>query len=361
MAKSRREFLRDSALGSAAVGLLNLSPPADAQTPRSQVAMPTPAARALMDLFGLSYPIFQGPAGGATLARAMSNAGALGHIALWNRTPEAAHAVVTRLRSQTERPFIANYVLRNPPQSLRAALDAGVPVVQFSWGLPDRESIAAIRGAGARFGVQVATMQGAQAALDLGADYLVAQGNEAGGHVQSSTPLYELLPAVLEVAQTTPVLVAGGVSTGTHLRTALEAGAAGAVIGTRLMATQESEAHEEYKAALVRAEAADTAMSVCFQDDWPGATHRTLRNDTLVRWESAGSPPVGRRPGEGDVVATRPNGDPIIRYSSVPPLGDVRGTVTDLAMDAGMGVGDVRDVPTAQELVERIWAECLTA
>lgn len=361
MAKSRRDFLRDSALGSAAVGLLNLSAPTEAQTSRGQVAIPTPSATALMNVFGLTYPIFQGPAGGAALASAMSNAGALGHVGLWMLPPEGARAVVTELRRQTERPFIVNYLLSFEPVSLPAALDAGAPIVQFSWGLPDKEAIDAVRRARAKFGVQIATVEGAQTALDLGADYLVAQGNEAGGHVQSSTPLYELLPSVLEVAQSIPVLVAGGVSNGVHLRTALEAGAAGAVIGTRLMATQESDAHDDYKTALVQADGSDTAMSVCFQDGWPGATHRTLRNGTLVRWEAAGCPPIGRRPGEGDVIATRPDGETIVRYSPVPPLRGFRGSVTDLAMYAGMGVGSVSDIPTARELVERIWAECLAA
>jgi nitronate monooxygenase len=197
--------------------------------------------------------------------------------------------------------------------------------------------------------------------VDLGADYLVAQGTEAGGHVQSSTPLYELLPKVLEVAKGTPVLVAGGISHGAKLRTALIAGASGAVVGTRFVATQESEAHAQYKEALVRAEGKETAMSVCFQDGWTGATHRTLRNDTLERWEAAGCPPVGSRPGEGDVVATGPNGITATRYSTLSPRQGFRGTLTDLALYAGQGVGDVKDIPTAQQLVERLWAECLAA
>src|SRR5207248_11292885 len=131
---------------------------------------------------------------------------------------------------------------------------------------------------------------------------------EAGGHVQSSTPGSELLPLVLKEAGRTPVLVAGGVSDGHALQKILAAGAAGAVLGTRLMATQESSAHAEYKKALVQAHATDAAMSVCYQDGWPGATHRTLRNGTLNRREAAGCPPPGKRPGEGDVVATRANG-----------------------------------------------------
>jgi nitronate monooxygenase len=360
MARSRREFLKDGAVGGAALGILGLPSVTSGQTARPP-AMPTPQAKALMALFGLRYPIFQGPYGGPALASAISNAGALGHVALWRRTPEGARAIVTQIRSQTKQPFVVNYVLSFEPRSLPAALDAGAPVVQFSWGLPTKDVVTAVRQASSKFGVQVGTAQGAQMAVDLGADYLVAQGNEAGGHVQSSTPLYELLPKVLEAATGIPVLVAGGVSHGANLRAALVAGASGAVVGTRFVATLESDAHTGYKAALVRAEAKDTAVSVCFQDGWPGATHRTLRNDTLERWEAAGCPPVGMRPGEGDIVATGSDGVTAVRYSILPPQQGFQGTLTDLAMYAGQGVGDVRDIPTARQLVERLWAECLAA
>ena len=357
MARSRRDFLKESAVGGAALGIFGLPSIAGGQT-RAQ-AMPTPRAKALMEFFGVRYPIFQGPYGGPALASAISNAGAVGHVALWSTTPEVARAIVTQIRSQTKQPFIVNYVLSFEPRSLPAALDAGAPVVQFSWGLPAKDVVTAVRQASSKFGVQVGTAQGAQMAIDLGADYLVAQGNEAGGHVQSSTPLYELLPKVLAAAKETPVLVAGGVSHGARLRTALVAGASGAIVGTRFVATQESDAHVQYKEALVRAEAKDTSLSVCFQDGWPGATHRTLRNDTLGRWEAAGCPPVGKRPGERDVVATGPGGLSAARYSIRPPQQGFQGTLTDLAMYAGQGVSDVRDIPTAQQLVERLWAECL--
>ena len=224
-----------------------------AETARAQAALPvlpTARAKAFMALFDLRYPIVQAPAGGADLAAAISNAGGLGHIALWGGTQDTAAENVSNLRKQTKRPFVVNYVLSFEPRSLPAALDAGAPIVQFSWGVPNNESVAAIRRAGAKFGVQVGTVIGARAAVDAGADYLVAQGNEAGGHVQSSTPIADLLPLVLREAANLPVLTAGGVSTGHKLRERLLAGAAGAVIGTRLMATEESSAHPEYKRAL---------------------------------------------------------------------------------------------------------------
>lgn len=356
MTKTRRGFLRDSVMAGAAVPLLSVAETALSQT--VSPAMPTARAKAFMALFDLKYPIVQAPAGGAELAAAISNAGGLGHIALWGGTQDTAAHNVSNLRKETGRPFVVNYVLSFEPRSLPAALDAGAPIVQFSWGMPTKESVAAIRKANARFGVQIGTAIGARAAVDAGAAYLVAQGQEAGGHVQSSIPLFELLPLALKEAGDVPVLVAGGITTGRALRNALLAGAAGTIMGTRLMATQESSAHDEYKKALVKAHAADAAMSVCYSDGWPAATHRTLRNGTLNRWEAAGCPAPGKRPGEGDVVATRADGTKVLRYGIATPSRGLEGTLTDLAMYAGQGVSDVRDIPPVRDLLARIWSEC---
>src|SRR5262249_4223869 len=163
------------------------------------------AASAFTTRFGLRYPIMQAPYGGPALAAAISNAGALGTVSLWVGTEDQARDRVRALRAATPQPFAVNYVLAFDPQSLPAALDAGAPIVHFSWGLPSSAHTAAVRDRHARFGVQVASVDGARAALDRGAAYLVCQGVEAGGHVQSSTPLCELLPRIVESARDTPV------------------------------------------------------------------------------------------------------------------------------------------------------------
>jgi nitronate monooxygenase len=265
------------------------------------------------------------------------------------------------MRQSTTQLFAVNYVLSFEPRSLPAALDAGAPVVHFSWGVPPASMAAMVRQRGAVFGVQIATLDGASAALDAGSSYLVCQGIEAGGHVQSSTPLYELLPRVVERAKDTPVLAAGGITRGRDICKALRAGASGVLIGTRFVATQESMAHAEYKAALLRAASADTALSVCFQDGWPGALHRTLRNSTLDRWEAAGCPPVGHRPGEGDIVARLADGSAVARYHFASPQRGVEGDVTNLALYAGAGVGEITDLPPAAELIKRLWDECVSS
>ena len=109
-----------------------------------------------------------------------------------------------------------NYILAFPfadgAASLQAALDAGAPAVQFSWGLPPKEAISAIRAAGAKLGMQVTSAESARA------DYLVCQGTEAGGHVQATRGLYEALPNVLEEAKQKPVIASGGIGNGEGIR-----------------------------------------------------------------------------------------------------------------------------------------------
>jgi nitronate monooxygenase len=283
----------------------------------------------------------------------------MGALALTRSAPESARASVAKVRELTKRPFLVNYILAFDPVSLAAALDAGAPVIQLSWGLPTKDMMAAARAAGAKVGVQIGNVAGARAALDLGADYLICQGTEAGGHVQSSAPLYDLLPALLDEAKDTPVLAAGGIGNGQKIRNALMAGASGAVLGTRFVATQESRAHADYKSAILQGHAKDTALSVCFQDGWPGATHRALRNETFVRWEAAGCPAIGKRPGEGDVLATHADGTKVLRYNSYTPGSDLKGTVSELVLYAGQSVDNVKDLPPAGDLVRRLWAECL--
>jgi nitronate monooxygenase len=309
---------------------------------------------------GLTYPIFQASTGsiaGPELCAAVSAAGALGAMALTWADPEAAAAQVRQVRAATGRPFLVNYVLKESPRSLESALDAGAPVVAFSWGdaAPYAE---AVRRAGARLAVQVTNVPGAQRALNIGADFLVCQGIEAGGHVQSTTPLWDLLPRVVEAAGSVPVVASGGIGDGAGVAKALSLGAAGAMLGTRFVATRESRAHEEYKARLVEADAAEAALTVCFDGGWPYAAHRVLRNRTLYAWEAVGCPPPGSRPGEGDVTGHTASGEPIRRYEDTAPRAGFAGDVLDMALYAGTGCGVIHDLPPAAELVARLWAEC---
>ncbi|HJU72805.1 MAG TPA: nitronate monooxygenase [Gemmatimonadaceae bacterium] len=360
MSSSRREFLGQAAAVAAGLGAKPFSLSAQ------PTAMPTARARAFMDLFGLKYPIGNAGMGRTAtpdLTIAVANAGALGAVGTGiGVQADFVRQRVSQTKSGTSRPFAVNYLLFADPVTLPVALDAGAPIIQFSWGIPTSEMAAAIRSAGAKMGVQISGAAGARRALDVGADYLICQGTEAGGHVQGTRALYDVLPAVIEEAKTIPVLAAGGIANGAHMRRALIAGASGVLIGTRFLVTKEAGSHEEHKRAIMRAAAADTVLTVCFADGFPNSPHRVLRNKTLEMWEAAGCPQPGKRPGEGDILTTDTvTGEAKRRYSSRSTSRNDQGAVLEMALYAGEGVDAIRDIPSAGELVERLWKECVAA
>jgi nitronate monooxygenase len=358
MNSTRRAFLQKA--GCVALGLgLRGAPSVVAQT---SSAMPTERAKALMLKFGLTCPLFQAGAAllaSPDLAAAVSNAGGLGAIGLTGASPDRAREVIAQTKAATNRLFAVNYILVRDCSSLPAAVEAGAPLVQFSWGLPSREQLATLAGGRVRWGIQVASGEGAARAVDLGADYIICQGTEAGGHVQAIRSRVETLSEVLDAAKSTPVLAAGGIADGQAIRRALLDGASGVLMGTRFMATREANAHEAYKTALTRARAADSVFTVCFQDGWPGAPHRVLRNRTVNLWEAAGCPPPGQRPGEGEVVAVTASGTKRLRYAGTAPRPGDTGALEEMALWAGTGVDSIREVAPAGEIVARLWSDCL--
>ncbi len=289
--------------------------------------------------FPLTIPLCQAPTGsiaGPELAAAVSQAGALGAIALTWTPPDVAAQAVRQIRALTANPFLANYALAFPPVSLTAALEAGAPLIAFSWGDPT-PYLAQVRAAGAKIAIQVTNAAGARRAVALGADLLICQGVEAGGHVQATRSLWEILPDVLAAASGTPVVASGGIADGVGIARALRLGASAAMLGTRFVATQESRAHPIYKRRLVEATGGETALTVCFADGWPQAAHRVLRNDTLEQWEAAGSPPGGQRPSEGEIVGFTPTGEPVARYEDTAPRAGFTGDVEAMCLYAGTG------------------------
>ncbi len=307
----------------------------------------------------LKYPILQAPIGSIAtvrLASAVSNAGGMGSLALTWTEPNVAKKLVSTLKSATPNPFFVNFVLSFPPHSLDAALEGGAPAVTFSWGRAG-DLIERVHAASAIAGVQIASVDEARAALDDGADFLICQGQEAGGHVQSVRPLLELLIEVVGMSKSVPVVAAGGISDGDDIAAAFRAGAQAVMLGTRFVAVQESAAHPEYQQAIVEAQSDDSVYTFCFNGGWPDAAHRAIRNDTLTNWEAAGSPGTGRRPGEGDTLARNESGAAIVRYDVNPPTQGMSGSIRECCLYAGTGCGKIDDIPSAADVLKRVWSE----
>jgi NAD(P)H-dependent flavin oxidoreductase YrpB (nitropropane dioxygenase family) len=283
----------------------------------------------LAQRLGLKYPILQAPIGsmtGVDLAAAVSNEGGLGSLALAWTAPGLAQDMIRQLQSKTTNSFFVNYVLAFPIRSLDLVLEAGVPMVTFSWGNPG-PLIEKCHQASALVGVQVGTCDGAKSARDSGADFIICQGVEAGGHVQSTTPLMSLLEETVEACEDMPVVATGGLANGEDIAEAFHAGADAVMLGTRFIATVESRAHPLYKQALVDSQSENAVISLCFNGGWDHAPHRTLRNSTLKAWEDAGCPPVGFRPGEMEQIAFNSTGKIVTRYDDTQPAFDMDGDI----------------------------------
>jgi len=314
--------------------------------------MPTP----LCDLLGIEHPIVQAPVGAAAvprLAAAVSNAGALGMLALsWSGD---AAAVVHAARELTSAPVAGNFVLEwDQHARLDAALAAGLRIVSTTWGDP-AAYVGRAHDAGALAMHTVSTAEEARRAAACGVDVVVAQGWEAGGHVGGRIATLPLVPAVVDAVSPLPVIAAGGIGDARGVAAVLALGAGAAWVGTRFLLAEEAPVHERYRARLL---AADETEALWFADlfdvGWPNAPHRALRNATTEAWEAAGRPPPGARPGEGEEVAVAPTGRAVLRYSSGTALEGTTGDVDALSLWAGQSVALADRVQPAAEIVREL-------
>jgi nitronate monooxygenase len=232
---------------------------------------------ALLDRLGVELPIVQAGMGGGLaghrLAAAVSEAGGLGTIGFLAR-PEDLRREIAAARELTAKPIAVNLLLPFARDGhWEAAWDADL-VVSF-WGPPKR------RGPGIWIH-QCGTVEEALAARAAGADAVIAQGAEAGGHVRGRLPALELLAQVRgAVPREYPVLCAGGVAESADAAAMLRAGADATVAGTRFLMSEESAAHAAYKERLIATD--ETILTELFGLGWP-AQHRVVANAATERW-----------------------------------------------------------------------------
>jgi nitronate monooxygenase len=310
----------------------------------------------LCDLLDIERPIVQAPLGGVVtprLAAAVSEAGGLGTLPVTWSDPAGIGDLVRETRALTDRPFAVNLLLAWPQKErLAVSLEAGAPVVSLGWGL-GADVVQQAKEGGAKVLVTVGTPEEARSAVEAGADAVVAQGWEAGGHVWGDIATLALVPAVVDAVDV-PVVSAGGIADGRGVAAVLALGADGAWVGTRFLLAEESSAHSEYRKLLLSAGAGDTVHSMLFDGGWPDAPHRTLRNSTFTAWEEAGRPEAGSRPDEGEEVAQRADGSSIPRYASSTPAEGQQGQIEAMSLWAGQGVGLVTRVQPAAEIVREL-------
>lgn len=259
------------------------------------------------EMFDLDYPLMSAPMAmhsGGHLAAAVSKAGALGSFGGVHQAkgPDWLREEIDFVRSETDRPFGVGFISAFiPPLTplFEAAVVAKPNVIAFSFGSPG-PCVEKAKAAGSRVMCQVQSLAHAREAVAAGADVLVAQGNEAGGHTGTMN-LLPLLVSVLDAFPDTPVLASGGISSGRALAAVLAAGADGAWAGTAFLATPECvEVEDAHKQAIVSSDGEDTiyirTYDVLWGQPWPeGIAERVQRNRFTDEWHGRYDEIAGNR------------------------------------------------------------------
>ncbi|KAI4375608.1 hypothetical protein MLD38_013460 [Melastoma candidum] len=315
-------------------------------------------------LMGFEYGIVQAPLGpdisGPELVAAVANAGAIGFLRApdWE-SPEYLRDLIRKTRSLTDKPFGVGIVLAFPhEQNLKVVLDEKVALLQLYWGDVSPELVEEAHQAGTRVVPQVGSVEGAKRAIDAGVDAIIVQGHEAGGHVIGQDSLTTLVPRVVDLVgdQEIPVIAAGGIVDGRGYVAALALGARGVCLGTRFLATEESHAHPLYKTKLI--EYKDTEYTDIFgRARWPGAPQRVLKTPFFSDWRSL--PPSENELGQPIIGRSTINGveKEIRRLAGTVPNDTTTGDIESMAMYAGQGVGLIKEILPAGEVVRRLVQE----
>jgi len=313
--------------------------------------------------FGIDAPIVVAPMGpdltGVELVAAVSRAGGFGILQAQLCPPARLREEIRRLRALTSSPFGVNFVLHFPHEDgVRVCIEERVGALSLFWGDPT-PFIEPAHQAGVSIIVQVSSVGDAIRAASAGADVIIAQGIEAGGHGSGSVSTMVLVPRVVDAVAPRIVLAAGGVADARGLVAALALGAAGVAMGTRFLATPEANAHAVYKERLVTAGEDDTVRTILFGNGWPNAPHRVLRTRFVETWLSRESetqssdvkdPPIGETSIAG--LAT-----PVSRFAAIPPNAAASGEIESMELLAGQSVGLVNDVKPAGEIVRGMMSE----
>lgn len=304
-------------------------------------------------LLGIDYPIVQGGmqwVGLAELAAAVSNAGGLGILtALTQPTPEDLAREIGRCRAMTDRPFGVNLTMlpavKPPPYEryLDVIIDSGITVVETAGNSP-RAFVERMKAHGIRILHKCTSVRHALSAERAGVDIISIDGFECAGHPgEDDIPGLILIPAAVRALRI-PVIASGGIADGRGMAAALALGAQGVNMGTRFLCTREAPVHDGIKQALVAAGERDTNLIL-----------RSMRNTARVF----------RNAVSDEVVALekRPGG---ARFEEVRPLvagqrgraAMQSGDVQDGIVSAGMAIGLIDDIPSCDDLIRRMVADC---
>lgn len=303
------------------------------------------------DLLHIEHPIAIGGMGSVyspPLVAAVSNAGGLGAMGCHYMSAEQVRAGTAAIREQTNKPFALNFLIFDvKEEGFTAALALRPSVMAFAWPRPDQDLktyFGRAHDAGCKITFMTPNVPDATRAAGAGADVIVAQGTEGGGHVGWQTTM-TLVPMVVDAVAPVPVLAAGGIADGRGLAAALALGAQGVLLGTRFLATTESPLHPNFKQAIVDSDGHDTLLSeipdLASGVVWPGAMARSRHNGFIERW-------AGR-----EWALRQHQAEALAAVREARKNGDADNAPLFMGQDAGL----IHDIAPAAAIVSRIARE----
>jgi len=295
------------------------------------------------------------------LVAAISNAGGFGVIACGSMTPALLEAEIAATQALTQMPFGVNLITMHPQLDdlVQVCLKANVGHVVLAGGIPPGGAVRAVKDGGAKLIAFAPALVLAKRLVRSGADAIVIEGSEAGGHIGpvSLTVLaQEILPHLRDV----PVFVAGGLGRGEAILSYLEMGAAGAQLGTRFAATVESIAHANFKQAFVRANARDALPSVQLDERFPVIPVRGLVNAGTKRF-LVHQAETSKRFQDGELTKDAAQLEIEHFWAGALRRAVIDGDVENGSVMAGQSVGMVGSIQTVAEVIEELVAQAIAA
>jgi NAD(P)H-dependent flavin oxidoreductase YrpB (nitropropane dioxygenase family) len=303
------------------------------------------------DLLDLEHPIAIGGMGSVfspPLVSAVSAAGGLGAMGCHRLDIDQIRSATAVIREGTNKPFALNFLLFDFDEAcFQAALDLSPPVVAIAWSRPEHDLkhyFDRAHDIGAKVTYMVGSVSDAVRGAEAGADVVIAQGYDGGGHVHEVATL-ALVPMVVDAVAPVPVLAAGGIADGRGLAASLSLGADGVLLGTRFLASDESPLHANFKQAIVDSDGHDTVLTeipdIAQAIVWPGGMSRARRNRFIRRW-------AGR-----ELELRRHQTEALANLRQARIDGDIEEAPLSMGQDAGL----IHDVLPAGDIVRRIAKE----
>ena len=295
------------------------------------------------------------------LVSALSNAGGFGVIACGAMTPDLLDIEIAETAALTNKPFGVNLITMHPQLDdlIDVCLRHAVGHIILAGGLPGLPSIKRIRDGGAKVICFAPTLALAKRIVRQGADALVIEGAEAGGHigpVSTSILVQEILPFIKEI----PIFIAGGIGRGDTVLAYLEMGAAGCQLGTLFVCANESIAHDKFKKAFIRASARDAVPSVQLDPQFPVIPVRALQNDATREFQQIQRDVIGAYE-RGEVDQTEAQLKIEHFWAGALRRAVIDGDVESGSLMAGQSVGMVKEEKPVAEIIAKLVEEAVDA